>query len=163
MFRKSTSMPATKPDGTPYDVVRHEDEWREALTEFEYHVLREAGTEPAFTGEYVDTTTEGVYACRACDAELFRSEHKFESHCGWPSFFDPARSEAVILRPDDSLGMRRVEVLCANCHSHLGHVFAGEGYPTPTDQRYCINSISLRLVPTRDPSAGDDDAAEPVP
>jgi peptide-methionine (R)-S-oxide reductase len=79
---------------------------------------------------------------------LFRSTEKFDSHCGWPSFFDPACSEAVILRPDDSLGTRRVEVLCANCHSHLGHVFAGEGYPTPTDQRYCINSISLRLVPS---------------
>lgn len=80
-------------------------------------------------------------------AELFRSTEKFESHCGWPSFFDPADSDAVILRTDNSLGMRRVEVLCANCHSHLGHVFEGEGYPTPTDQRYCINSISLRLVP----------------
>ena len=79
--------------------------------------------------------------------ELFRSSEKFESHCGWPSFFDPADSDAVILRADDSMGAHRVEVLCANCHSHLGHVFEGEGYPTPTDQRYCINSISLRLVP----------------
>ena len=96
-------------------------------------------------GEYTDTKTEGVYQCRACGAELFRSTEKFESHCGWPSFFDPADSQAVVLRPDDSPGMRRVEVLCANCHSHLGHVFEGEGYPTPTDQRYCINSISLRL------------------
>jgi peptide-methionine (R)-S-oxide reductase len=78
---------------------------------------------------------------------LFRSTEKFESHCGWPSFFDPAGSDAVILRSDDTMGMRRVEVLCATCHSHLGHVFAGEGYPTPTDQRYCINSISLRLLP----------------
>jgi len=106
-----------------------------------------AGTERPFTGEYTDTKTEGVYECRACGAELFRSSEKFESHCGWPSFFDPADSDAVILRPDDSMGTRRVEVLCANCHSHLGHVFEGEGYPTPTDQRYCINSISLRLVP----------------
>ena len=110
-------------------------------------MLRQAGTERPFTGEYTDTKTEGVYQCRACGAELFRSTEKFESHCGWPSFFDPADSDAVILRTDDSLGMRRVEVLCANCHSHLGHVFEGEGYPTPTDQRYCINSISLRLVP----------------
>ena len=124
-----------------------DDQWRQRLTPAEYHVLREAGTERPFTGEYTDTKIEGSYQCRACGTELFRSTEKFESHCGWPSFFDPADSKAVILRSDDSLGMRRVEVLCANCHSHLGHVFSGEGYPTPTDQRYCINSISLRLVP----------------
>src|SRR6202171_1037944 len=105
-----------------------------------------AGTERPFTGEYTDTKTEGVYECRACGAKLFRSSEKFESHCGWPSFFDPADYDAVILKVDDSGGMHRVEVVCANCHSHLGHVFEGEGYPTPTDQRYCINSISLRLV-----------------
>lgn len=128
-----------------------ESQWRERLTPAEYHVLREAGTEPPFRGEYTDTTTEGIYRCRACGAELFRSATKFTSHCGWPSFFDPADSEAVLLRPDDSLGTRRVEVLCAHCHSHLGHVFTGEGYPTPTDQRYCINSIALNLEPT-DPS-----------
>ena len=103
--------------------------------------------ERAFVGEYTDTKTRGTYACRACGAELFTSDTKFDSHCGWPSFFDPAASDAVILRPDESLGMRRVEVLCASCHSHLGHVFTGEGYPTPTDQRYCINSICLTLVP----------------
>ncbi len=125
-----------------------DDEWRQKLTPDEFHVLRRAGTERPFVGEYTDTKTEGIYQCRACGAELFRSTEKFESHCGWPSFFDPASSDAVILRPDDSMGMRRTEVLCANCHSHLGHVFEGEGYPTPTDQRYCINSISLRLVPT---------------
>ena len=124
-----------------------DDEWRQKLTPAEFHVLREAGTERPGIGEYTDTPTEGVYECRACGAELFRSSEKFESHCGWPSFFDPAGSEAVTLRVDDSLGMHRVEVVCANCHSHLGHVFEGEGYPTPTDQRYCINSISLRLVP----------------
>jgi peptide-methionine (R)-S-oxide reductase len=87
-----------------------------------------------------------VYKCRACGAELFRSETKFESHCGWPSFYAP-EDAAVIERADDSLGMRRVEVLCAACHSHLGHVFEGEGYPTPTDLRYCINSISMTLEP----------------
>ncbi|GAB2634735.1 peptide-methionine (R)-S-oxide reductase MsrB [Nocardia goodfellowii] len=123
-------------------------EWKAKLNPDEYRVLREAGTERPFVGEYTDTKTEGVYTCRACDAELFRSSEKFDSHCGWPSFFDPAKSDAVILRPDDSLGMHRVEVLCANCHSHLGHVFEGEGYNTPTDQRYCINSISLRLHPS---------------
>ncbi len=110
-------------------LVLSDDQWRERLNPQEFAVLRRAGTERPFTGEYTDTKTEGVYACRACGAELFRSTEKFESHCGWPSFFDPADSEAVILRSDDSLGMRRVEVLCANCHSHLGHVFEGEGYP----------------------------------
>lgn len=128
-------------------VTLSDEEWRAKLTPAEYAVLRQAGTERPHTGEYTDTETEGVYECRACGAELFRSSEKFHSHCGWPSFFDPSESDAVILRADDSLGMRRVEVLCASCHSHMGHVFEGEGYPTPTDQRYCINSISLRLVP----------------
>lgn len=127
-------------------VVKSEQQWREQLSPAEYRVLRKAGTEPAFTGEYTDTKTVGIYQCRACGAELFRSDAKFESHCGWPSFFTPLAGEAVIERTDRTMGMARTEVRCANCHSHLGHVFAGEGYPTPTDQRYCINSVSLRLV-----------------
>lgn len=137
---------ATDNDPTP-EVALTDAQWRDKLTPEEYAVLREAGTERPFVGEYTDTTTEGVYLCRACDAELFRSTEKFESHCGWPSFFDPADSDAVILKVDNTLGMRRVEVICKTCHSHLGHVFEGEGYPTPTDQRYCINSISLVLKP----------------
>ena len=128
-------------------VVKSDAEWRAELTPEEYQVLRRAGTERPFVGKYTDTKTEGVYTCRACGAELFRSDTKFESHCGWPSFYTPLAGDAVIEKVDSSLGMRRVEVLCANCHSHLGHVFEGEGYPTPTDQRYCINSISLRLTP----------------
>lgn len=120
-------------------------EWKERLNPEEYHVLREAGTEPPGVGEYTDTTTEGVYRCRACNAELFRSSSKFDAHCGWPAFFTPLAGNAVIEREDRSLGMVRTEVLCANCHSHLGHVFAGEGFDTPTDLRYCINSISLTL------------------
>ncbi|TVS28660.1 peptide-methionine (R)-S-oxide reductase MsrB [Corynebacterium sanguinis] len=122
-----------------------EEQWRAKLSPEEYAVLREAGTERPGIGEYTNTTTEGVYSCRACGAELFRSTEKFDSHCGWPSFFSPLAGDSIIEREDRSLGMVRTEVLCATCHSHLGHVFAGEGYNTPTDLRYCINSISLTL------------------
>jgi peptide-methionine (R)-S-oxide reductase len=131
-----------------YEVQKSEDEWKAKLSPAEYRVLRQAGTEAPYKGEYTDTETEGVYRCRACGNELFRSSEKFHSHCGWPSFYDPARSEAVELIVDNSHGMVRTEVRCARCGSHLGHVFEGEGYPTPTDQRYCINSISLTLEPT---------------
>jgi peptide-methionine (R)-S-oxide reductase len=132
---------------TPAKVVKSDAEWREQLTPAEYRVLRKAGTEAPFVGEYTDTKTTGVYECRACGAELFRSDTKFDSHCGWPSFFTPLAGDAVIERTDVSMGMKRVEVVCATCHSHLGHVFEGEGYGTPTDLRYCINSVSLKLVP----------------
>ncbi len=131
----------------PAKVVKSDEEWRAQLTPAEYQVLRKAGTERPFTGEYTDTKTVGVYSCRACGAELFRSETKFESHCGWPSFYTPLAGDAVIEKSDWTMGMKRTEVLCATCHSHLGHVFEGEGYGTPTDLRYCINSISLRLAP----------------
>ncbi|MDX8054869.1 peptide-methionine (R)-S-oxide reductase MsrB [Lentzea sp. BCCO 10_0798] len=134
--------------GATPKVVRSEEEWRAQLNPAEFAVLRQAGTERPWTGEYTETKTEGVYECRACGAELFRSDTKFDSHCGWPSFFSPLAGDSVILREDRALGMKRVEVLCATCHSHLGHVFEGEGYPTPTDQRYCINSVSLKLVPS---------------
>jgi peptide-methionine (R)-S-oxide reductase len=130
-----------------YPVDKTDEEWRARLTKEEYAVLREAGTERPFIGEYTDTKTEGVYRCRACDAELFRSAEKFDSHCGWPSFFAPLAEDRVEYVEDRSMGMQRVEVRCANCGSHLGHVFEGEGYDVPTDQRYCINSISLRLEP----------------
>lgn len=134
-------------DGRRYELDLTPEQWRARLSPAEYAVLREGGTERAFTGEYWDDSTEGVYACRACDAELFRSDEKFASHCGWPSFWAPLASDRVEYLEDTTLGMRRVEVRCARCGSHLGHVFEGEGYDTPTDQRYCINSVSLRRGP----------------
>ncbi len=129
-------------------VIKTPQEWRAQLTPAEYRVLREAGTEAPFTGEYTDLSAAGRYQCRACGADLFRSEHKFASHCGWPSFYTAAAGEAVRLVADRSLpGPPRTEVRCASCDSHLGHVFAGEGYATPTDERWCINSVSLQFVP----------------
>ncbi|MCU6482365.1 peptide-methionine (R)-S-oxide reductase [Arthrobacter silviterrae] len=126
-------------------VVKSESEWRQELTPDEFAVLRQAATERPFTGEYWDSTQEGVYACRACGAELFTSKEKFHSHCGWPSFFAPLADGTVRYLHDKSLGMERIEVRCAACDSHLGHLFKGEGYDTPTDERFCINSVSLRL------------------
>ena len=118
------------------------------LDPLSYDVLRNAATEAAFSGEYTDTETTGVYKCKACNSELFRSETKFHSGCGWPSFYAPTENDAVTLLEDRSLAPRiRTEVRCAACDSHLGHVFEGEGFGTPTDQRWCINSVSLILEP----------------
>ena len=128
-------------------VEKSDAEWRAQLSPQEYAVLREAATERPFTGEYNEEKRVGVYRCRACGTELFRSDTKFTSHCGWPSFFTPLAGNRVREIEDTSMGMTRTEVRCAACDSHLGHVFAGEGYGTPTDLRYCINSISLSFEP----------------
>lgn len=125
-----------------YQVNKSEDEWRQELSAFEYHVLREAGTEPAWTGELLDEKRVGTFSCKACGQVLFTSETKFDSHCGWPSFYQPKDGDAVELLEDRSHGMVRTEVRCANCGSHLGHVFE-DAPQTPTGDRYCINSVSI--------------------
>ena len=140
MFKKKDETDRT------YEVEKPDEQWREELTPEEYAVLREAGTERAFTGEYNDTKTLGVYSCRACGNELFRSEAKFDSHCGWPSFYEPSEGDAVDLISDNSHFMRRTEVRCRRCGSHLGHVFE-DAPQTPTGDRFCINSVSIRLEP----------------
>jgi len=130
-----------------YQVTTSDAEWREQLSRDEYQVLRKAGTEAPFVGEYTDTKTEGVYRCRACQAELFRSDTKFDSHCGWPSFYAPLAEDRVEYIEDRSMGSVRTEVRCANCNGHLGHRFDGERM-TPKNARYCINSVSLTLDAT---------------
>ena len=129
-----------------YQVNKSDDEWREQLGDDRYAVLREAATERPWTGELLDEERAGVYACAACGAELFKSGTKFDSGCGWPSFYESVRPEAVELIEDTSLGMVRTEVRCASCGSHLGHVFP-DGFGTPTGDRYCMNSLSLSFAP----------------
>lgn len=141
------SLPATRTNAT--QIPKSEEEWRKELSPEQFHVLRQAGTERPFGPAYEEFKKQGAgtYVCGGCGAELFSSKEKFDSHCGWPSFYDPANAKNVLTREDKTLGMKRTEVLCARCGGHLGHVFTGEGFATPTDKRYCINAVSLKFVP----------------
>lgn len=134
--------PTNQESTVSYKVEKSEEQWRAELGPEQYAVLREAATERPWTGELLDESRAGVYACAACGAELFKSGTKFDSNCGWPSFYESVDPEAVQLIEDDSLGMVRTEVRCATCGSHLGHVFP-DGFGTPTGDRYCMNSVSL--------------------
>jgi len=133
---------------TQPQVQKSEAEWRAELSPHEYAVLREAATERPWSGPLLEENRVGIYRCRACGNELFRSNTKFESHCGWPSFYDPTDSDAVTLHEDRTLGMTRVEVRCARCGSHLGHVF-DDAPQTPTGERYCMNSVALTFEPAQ--------------
>ncbi|ORX85374.1 SelR-domain-containing protein [Basidiobolus meristosporus CBS 931.73] len=134
---------------TPHQRVnkrKSEEEWRVLLNPAQFHVLREKGTEPPYSGEYEHQIDEGVYRCAGCESPLYTSATKFASGCGWPAFFD-AIPGAIERHEDHSYGMKRTEITCSACGGHLGHVFQGEGYDTPTDERHCVNSISLRFEP----------------
>lgn len=125
-------------------IEKSDEQWKKELTPEEYRVMREKGTERAFTGEYWDTTDTGIYTCRGCGQELFVSDTKYDAGCGWPSFYEPINNETIESVPDNTLGMKRTEVKCRHCGAHLGHVF-DDGPQEQGGQRYCINSLSLRL------------------
>ncbi|EAW06599.1 peptide-methionine (R)-S-oxide reductase [Aspergillus clavatus NRRL 1] len=133
-----------------YPDQRSEEEWRAVLSPEQFRILREKGTERPYSGEYDGQyPSQGVYTCAGCNAPLYKASHKFKSGCGWPAYFDSIPG-AVTRHTDSSFGMERTEIVCSNCGGHLGHVFKGEGYPTPTDERHCVNSVSLKFTEDED-------------
>ncbi|CAN5363495.1 peptide-methionine (R)-S-oxide reductase MsrB [soil metagenome] len=136
-------------DTTTFPLTKSEEEWKAALDPTRYSILRQAATERPWTGALLDEKRSGVYTCAACNAELFESGTKFESGSGWPSFYQALNPDAVVLKTDKAFGMTRTEVLCANCGSHLGHLF-DDAYQTPTGDRYCMNSLSLNFEQSTD-------------
>lgn len=141
-----------KPADPAGKVEKTDEEWKKQLSPEQYRILRQAGTEAPNGAVYKEFKHQGAgtYHCAGCGALLFSSKEKFDSGCGWPSFYDPAKAENVTTKEDKSLGMARIEVNCAKCGGHLGHVFKGEGFNTPTDKRYCINGVGLKFVPAKD-------------
>lgn len=157
---KSTMMETKTeaPDEPAGKVEKTDEEWKKELSPEQYRILRKAGTEAPNGAVYQQFKKqgEGTYHCAGCGALLFSSDQKFDSHCGWPSFYDPAKARNVTTKRDVSLGMVRVEVNCAKCGGHLGHVFEGEGFDTPTDKRYCINGVGLVFVPADKETQADE-------
>ncbi len=131
-----------------YKITKTDAEWKAQLSDLEYYVLRQKGTERPFVGQYTDTEEEGIYTCAACEFELFAAEHKFHSGCGWPSFWSELETANIEHKSDTTHGMRRVELLCSNCGSHLGHIF-NDGPRDKTGMRYCINSVSMHFYPKK--------------
>ncbi|KAK7545908.1 methionine-R-sulfoxide reductase-like protein SelR [Phyllosticta citricarpa] len=145
LFGSSSRGGRNSSDMAQYPVQKSDEEWRAVLSPEQFRVLRTQGTEAPFSGEYdKHMPSSGVYTCAGCSAPLYTASHKFKSGCGWPAFFDTLPG-AVVRHEDSTFGMKRTEIVCANCGGHLGHVFKGEGYPTPTDERHCVNSVSLRF------------------
>ncbi|ETI27721.1 methionine-R-sulfoxide reductase [Cladophialophora carrionii CBS 160.54] len=156
LFGTSASTPAAAK--MTYPDTRSDDEWRAVLNKEQFRILREKGTEAPFTGEYdKHMPSQGVYTCAACSAPLYKADHKFKSGCGWPAYFDSIPG-AVTRHTDRSFGMERTEIVCSNCGGHLGHVFKGEGYPTPTDERHCVNSVSLKFHEKESEANGNGEA-----
>ncbi len=146
-----------KPEEPVAKVIKSDEDWRRLLSPEQYRILRQAGTEAPYSSVYKEFKKqgEGSYHCAGCNTLLFSSKQKFDSGCGWPSFYDPAKAGNVVTKRDESLGMVRIEVLCAKCDGHLGHVFEGEGFNTPTDKRYCINGVGLKFVPVKEDKSAD--------
>ncbi|KAJ5467258.1 hypothetical protein N7475_005010 [Penicillium sp. IBT 31633x] len=157
-FFSSNRNPKESTEAMSYPDQRSDDQWRAVLNPEQFRILREKGTERAGTGEYDSHyPSKGVYTCAGCNAPLYTADHKFKSGCGWPAYFDSIPG-AVTRHVDNTFGMKRTEIVCSNCGGHLGHVFEGEGYQTPTDERHCVNSVSLRF--TEDASAAKDPKAK---